>query len=119
MRRGTMIGILAVCLNLFLVAVGLYYGLPAMRLDIADESTKGRSHEEIRALVEKTTDIEKLRDIIISDDLTIRADRKLASLVLTAVIVGSSVSVVVGIGNLVIFTLASTLNRRHETPTTR
>src|SRR5687768_6501964 len=91
--------IFLICLNSFLVLVGLYFGFPSLRSHVP---TDKRTPEQNQALVAKTTDIEKLRAIIKADDECIRADRALVSLFREGLIAASTVAVVAGLVNIVL-----------------
>ncbi|HWQ91208.1 MAG TPA: hypothetical protein VN673_06030 [Clostridia bacterium] len=95
--------------NAALVAFGLWYGLPSYRAKVP---TSDRSADEVHAMVEKATDIDKLKRIIKSDDACIRADRELASLLRHAAVVGSAAGSIVGVVNI----LALSLGRKRSKP---
>ena len=91
--------------NGFLILVGLYFGLPSFRSEIPSQTTEKRSSEQVKVMVDATTDVEKLRAIVISDDATIRADREFASLFRDAAVATSTVAVITGIANILLVNL--------------
>lgn len=96
-----------ICLNVLLIAIGLYFGVPSHRSSIPSVS---RSAEEAKALVEKASDVEKLRAIILADDDGIRAYRELAVLFRDATIAVSAAAIAVGVASVIVLSFG----KRHE-----
>jgi hypothetical protein len=90
--------IVLVGLNSFLVFAGLWFGLPSVRTHIPEEK---RNAEQVAAIVERTTDVEKLRAIVKADEADIRSEEVLASLFRQAIITGSAIAIIIGSANVV------------------
>jgi hypothetical protein len=95
--------IVLICLNVLLIALGLYFGIPSYRSSIP---TSRRSAEETKALVEKESNLEKLRAIVLADDDSIRADRELTSLFRDASIAVSAAAAAVGVAGLIVLSFS-------------
>src|SRR2546430_9914006 len=90
--------IVVMCLNAFLILIGLWFGVPV--IVIGDTPQDKRTHEEVRAFTESVSSAEKLRQIVVADDASIRAEKEKVSLLREATITGSAVAVLAGVGTI-------------------
>ena len=97
-----------VCIHVFLVLVGFYFGVPTLDSHIP---TDKRTSEQNLAIAAQSTDLEKLKAIIKADDVCIRADRELASLFREGLITASGVAVAVGMSGLVLICFCGSKNK--------
>jgi hypothetical protein len=95
--------ILFVSINAFLVIVGLYFGLPTSFVNISADK---HSPEEIRRRVESTTDVQKLRALIMADIDYLGSARDLAVQFREATLAGSAVAVLAGVVNILFLTMS-------------
>jgi hypothetical protein len=98
-------------INGILLFFGLWIGVPVFTLD--REQPEKRSHDEVQAFVAGVTNFEKLRAIVVADDVSIRTEKNLSAVWRGGASWMSAFAVIVSASNIVLFTLYARKRKHH------
>src|SRR5438067_6175992 len=108
MNRGLLI--LFFVINGILLLIGFWIGVPVFSGD--RPQPEKRNHEEVKAFLEGVTNVEKLRAIVVADDVSIRAEKNISAVLREGASWVCAFAVIVSASNICLLTLYATKRKR-------